>query len=389
MTIAILEIAPKGHYTYVESIAKIYTAVAENKVVIYTTDEGKKTLQHIENQSISIIETATQAEDLKRIATQNFDKIFVVTLEPYAKESHQIMTVFERIDFNVPIYYVIHNVDLWFEQSFASKIRNVSFKLNNFNDFKYRLKIYFWYVLINKKIIKKVEKSRGFFVTLTESVATELRKYTPSVLAIPFSIFDEKIKDSSLCNSKIRICLPGYVSTLRRNYDAIFDILESNDGLGIKEKIEWDFLGGISKAENGESVLQRANKLKNKGFSIQIYDKQSVELQEFDENLAKADLILGNLHLQQGANSSYGRTKESGLIFTMIKAAKPGIVPSEYPLEKTIESSILTFKNYQDLAKILIHLTQHPEILKDLKTKALENSLKYTPLSIYQKLEQN
>lgn len=389
MTIAIFEIAPKGHYTYVESIAKIYTAVAENKVVIYTTDNGKKAMQHIENQSISIIVTAAQAEDLERIAAQNFDKIFVVTLEPYAKEQHRIMTVFEKINFNAPIYYVIHNVDLWFEQSLVSKIRNVFFKLNNFGDFIYRLKIYFWYVLINKKIIQKVEKSGGSFVTLTETVATHLRKYTPSVSAIPFSVFDEKVIDNSLNNSKIRICLPGYVSTIRRNYGAIFDILESNEGLKIKEKIEWDFLGGIYKAENGESVLERANILKNKGFSIQIYDKPNVGLQEFDENLAKADLVLGNLHLQQGANSSYGKTKESGLIFTMIKAAKPGIVPSEYPLEKTIESSILTFKNYQDLAKILIHLTQHPEILKDLKAKALVNSLKYTPLSIYQKLEQN
>jgi hypothetical protein len=387
MKIAILEIAPSGHYTYVESIAKIYTAVAGNTADIFTTEKGAKAMQHLENQCIKVVKTDSRKEDLERIAAQKYDKIFVVTLEAYAKEPYRIMCLFEKIDFGSPICYVIHNIDFWFKQSITDKFRNVLFNLKSVQELVYRLKIYFKYVSINPLIIQKVEQSGGAFVTLTETVASELKKYTPSVLVIPFSIFDNSIKDISQRNSLLRVCLPGYVSTIRRNYEVIMETLESEEGLMLKDEIEWDFLGGVSKIENGDLVILKAKSLKEKGFHINIYDKPSVDLTEFDLNLSKADIVLGNLHLQQGVNSSYGKTKESGLIFTMIKAAKPGIVPSDYALEKTLESSILTFKSYDELPKMLLQLSQNRSLLNDLKQKALVNSKKYTPLSIYLKLE--
>jgi hypothetical protein len=387
MKIAILEIAPTGHYTYVESIAKIYTAVVGNQAHIYTTEKGAKAMQHLENQAISIIKTGAEKADLEHIAGQKYDKIFVVTLEAYFKEPHRIMNIFTDIEFNCPINYVIHNLDFWFQQSFSNKIKNIVYQLKGINDFIYKLKIYFVYAKVNKKIIEKVKKSGGSFITLTENVANELRLYTPSVFSIPFSIFDNSIKDNSFSNEKIRICLPGYVSTTRRNYAAIFDILEGEYGEQLRDTIEWDFLGGIAKQEHGDSVVKRARALISKGFSINIYDKPSVGLQEFDDNLAKADIVLGNLHLQQGVNLVYGKTKESGLIFTMIKAAKPGLVPSEYPLEKSLESSVLTFDKYEELPQMLLNMSVNIKILSDLKQKALDNSKKYTPLSIFNYLE--
>jgi hypothetical protein len=387
MKIAILEIAPTGHYTYVESIAKIYTAVAGNTADIFTTEKGANAMQHLENQQISVIKTGSEKADLERIAGQKYDKIFVVTLEAYAKEPYRIMCLFEKIDFCCPLYYVMHNVDFWFNQSITDKFRNVFFQLKNVHDLVYRSKIYFKYVNINPQIIKKVEQSGGAFVTLSETVATELKKYTPSVLVIPFSVFDNSIKDNSQNNALIRVCLPGYVSAARRNYETIMDILENEKGQILKNEIEWDFLGGVSKTENGDLIISKAKTLIQKGFHINIYDKPSVDLTEFDFNLSKADIVLGNLHLQQGANSSYGKTKESGLIFTMIKAAKPGLVPSEYPLEKTLESSVLTFDKYEELPQLLLNLCQNKAVLRDLKQEALNNSEKYTPLSIFTNLE--
>ena len=182
MKIAILEIAPTGHYTYVESIAKIYTAVAGNQAHIYTTEKGAKAMQHLENQAISVIETGAEKADLEHIAGQKYDKIFVVTLEAYAKEPYRIMCLFEKINFGCPLYYVMHNVDFWFKQSIADKFRNIFFNLKNIHDFVYQSKIYFKYVSINPSIIKKVEQSGGAFVTLSETVAAELKKYTQRVI---------------------------------------------------------------------------------------------------------------------------------------------------------------------------------------------------------------
>jgi hypothetical protein len=387
MNIAILEIAPTGHYTYVESIAKIYTAIEGNHVSIFTTEKGEKALKSIEKQNISIINTNTERVDLEKIALLNFEKIFVVTLEAYAKETYRIMTVFNKIDFGCPLYYVIHNIDFWFKQTLSDKIRNIFFDLKSINDFVYRSKIYFKYVLINSAIIKKVQNSGGAFVTLSTNIANELKQYTPSVLVIPFSVFDDSITRNTDNNIRIRICLPGYVSSIRRDYDAIFKVLNSEMGYTLKDLVEWDFLGGISKAEGGSLIISKAKSFILKGFHIHIYEKESVDLTEFDDNLSKADIILGNLHLQQGVNSSYGKTKESGLVFTMIKAAKPGLLPSEYPYENSLDSSVLTFSNYNEIPKILIHLGQNREVLNELKAKALENSKKYTPLSIYNLLE--
>lgn len=70
----------------------------------------------------------------------------------------------------------------------------------------------------------------------------------------------------------------------------------------------------------------------------------------------------------------------------MIKAAKPGILPIGYATDEALQSSILTFKNYTELNKILIHLSQNRSELNQLKARALENSQQYTPLSILDRL---
>jgi hypothetical protein len=55
MKIAILEIAPHGHYTYVESIAQIFTADDNNQVVIFTNERGQNALKHIANPQIELV----------------------------------------------------------------------------------------------------------------------------------------------------------------------------------------------------------------------------------------------------------------------------------------------------------------------------------------------
>jgi hypothetical protein len=397
MKIAILEIAPHGHYTYVESIAQIYTSVAENQVVIFTNERGQKALQHLENQQISIQiwaslspEKATN-EGLKTFlkGILGFDKLFVVTLEAQFKEPFRIMQVFEKMEFNCPIYYVIHNLDFWFELNFVNKLRNITHQLDGFKSLIYRLKVYFYYASINHKIVEKVKRSNGYFVSLTTTVGAELAKYVGKerVLAVPFSVYDGRLADNSANNQRLRVCLPGYVSAVRRDYASIFAILAADTEGSLRDKIEFEFLGGISVAEGGEAIKDAANNWIQKGYALRIYDKPSVGLTEFDENLAKADVVLGNLILKQGVSSSYGKLKESGLVFTMIKAAKIGLVPADYPLEPALKSSVLTFNNYEEAIRILVDLHQNKMALNQLKEEALVNAKKYTPLSIYQKLK--
>ena len=251
--------------------------------------------------------------------------------------------------------------------------------------------MYFHYAYINPKIIQKVKTSGGKFVTLTASVGNELAKYVgiENVAVVPFSVFDGKIlaKQRENENQRLRICVPGFVSSTRRDYDSIFQLLATNNDHFFRDKIEFDFLGGISESEGGELIKNEANDWISKGYAIRIYDKPSVGLEEFDDNLAQADLILGNLHIQQGANGAYGKSKESGLIFTMIKAAKVGLLPSEYVADNALKSSVLTFKNYQDIPSILKKIIDNPMDWVQLKANALKNSEQFRPLSIYKRLE--
>lgn len=395
MKIAILEIAPHGHYPYVESIAQVFTAVPENKVVIFTNEKGQQHLQHLVannssvNHQISLIikqNTEGYKEFLQRI--QNFDKIIVVTLEAYAREPFLMMQAFNKIEFNCPIYYVVHNLDFWFQQSLIDKIKNIFFKLTSFKDFTYRLKVYFYYTLINQSIISKVIKSKGRFVTMTQVMGNVLAQYVGSehVSIIPFSVFDDKKNLETPTNSRLRVCIPGFLSEARRDYDAIFKLLDGESELFIKTHIEWDFLGGINKAENGQVIKIKTEKYILKGHKIHVYES-FISMEDFDNNLSKADIILGNMHLQQGANSVYGKTKETGIIFTMIKAAKPGILPAEYPCDDNLKSSVLTFNDYDDVLEIFKKLFNHRNELAILQAKALENALKFTPLSIYAQLD--
>ena len=73
----------------------------------------------------------------------------------------------------------------------------------------------------------------------------------------------------------------------------------------------------------------------------------------------------------------------------MIKTAKPGIFPINYKVDNALESSVLRFNNYSDVAKLLSDLIENPEKLRTLEENALINSRKYTPLAIYKRLEEN
>lgn len=390
MKIAILEIAPTGHYTYVESIVNIYLSKINNHIEIFTNKKGKKNLQHLENERVKVIaKQDTEGYESFLQSIKNFDKLFVVTLEAYAKEPFKIMQAFERIDFQCPIYYVIHNVDFWFEQSFNNRLKNIFSDYQGLKQFWYKLKIYFYYVNIQKKIIEKVKKSGGKFATLTQSVSDELSRFVNRnhLIVIPFSVFKDNMKDQTNPKEGIRICIAGYVSAVRRDYFSIFDALQNPKYQSLKNVLVWDLLGGINEAEGGKAIVEKANEMQKNGHKIIIHNKQMVGLEEFDENLSKADLVLGNMHLQQGATGRYGKSKETGVIFTMIKAAKVGLLPTEYTCEPALKTSVLTFDNYEHLLEILLALSQKPETLLQLKQEAYKNALFYSPEKVYQRIE--
>lgn len=378
MKIGILEIMPIGHYTLVDSVARIFSSDNNNTTYILTHKQGAEVLAPLLTEMINLsILTLEQNQSLKaffeKAKALKLDRLYIITLEKYFPEIYSY-------NFDCPIYLFIHNIESWFQV-------NLNYRLYNFlKNFSFTPKVFYYlkssfiYPSQRQKIISKVYKSAGKFVVLNKIIKKELSKFVKDDLidVIPFSVYNKNLKDTSSNNSSLRICIPGMVSITRRDYISLFKIIESDIEF-FRDKVQIDLLGGISSAEQGEKIIEYAKKLISNGIKIIYYKKQLVPLSEFDQQLTKADIILGNMHVVQNKFSKYGKTKESGIIFTMIRCGKPGLLPIEYSLIDELESSTIIFKDYEDLSKIIRDLIHEPEKINQLKEEALKNSHKFEP----------
>jgi hypothetical protein len=390
MKIGILELAPRGHPPLVESVVQIYATVPANQIWIITHEKGEKDLKFLaDKQILWCVKRGTESYSnyFNQIKNLNLDKLFLITFEALSKENYEVIQAFCKMDFQIPIHLFLHNTDFWFQQSISNKISNLFHAVQKASDLPYQLKLNFLYPSKNNQLIHKVRQSGGKFWVLSESITTELAKYVGSneMGVIPFSVYNEHLKDTSFENKRLRICIPGMISAGRRDYKSIFDVLERYES-DLKDKIELDLLGAFHAKEGGESVKISVNQLINKGFHIYAYHHW-LEMDFYNEQLGKADMILGNMHLQQGRLGQYGKTKETGILFTMIKAGKPGFLPIGYPPESPLKTSVLSFENYDEVAKMILNYLKNPNLLNDLKQKAKENAMYYHPNQIYNRIE--
>jgi hypothetical protein len=207
---------------------------------------------------------------------------------------------------------------------------------------------------------------------------------------IPFSVFDPKLaKTATPSEMRLRICVPGMLSQYRRDYKGLLDLIENKLGK-YRDYFIFDLLGGIpdgNPADNPSFILSRVEVLKKKGFAFIIHNFSFIPPLEYDRELAKADIILGNMNVTLTRFSEYGRTKETGIPFAMIRAAKPGIVPASYQIAEELRSSTIFYQDNEDLAGILEDVISDRKKVEELQTKALVNSGKFTPESVYRKLE--
>ncbi|MEO0042678.1 MAG: hypothetical protein RL329_2126 [Bacteroidota bacterium] len=390
MKIGIFELAPRGHPPLVEAVAQIYASIPEHEIWIITHEQAANNLKFLASDQILLRVKRNDESYLdffNQIKNLNLDKIFLITFEALSKENYAVIQAFCKMDFKIPIHLFLHNIDFWFQQNLFHKISNTLHTVQRVADIPYQLKLNFLYPSKNRSLLEMVRQSGGKFLVLSESVAVELSKYVaPATIGvIPFSVYKTDLYDTSLDNKRLRICIPGMISATRRDYDSILTMLERYEK-DFKTTIELDLLGAFYAKEEGENVKKRVNQLIDKGFHIYAYHHW-LEMNFYNEQLGKADIILGNLHLQQGKFGQYGKTKETGILFTMIKAGKPGLLPIGYPTETALQTSVLSFQNYDEVATIILNYLKNPNLLNNLKQNAKENALYYHPNRIYQRIE--
>lgn len=384
MRIGILEIMHPGHITLIDSLVRIYSEKPDNNIIIFTLNENKDYLTYLAKDETK--KTTFVLKDDKNnfrkyfydIISYNLDVLFIVTFE------EKLYFTFLTINYSFQIKVIIHNTDEWFQNTFYnicyrfynSLNRTKLISVSNFKKIKY-----FIYPLLKKCFINKVLENNHKFVALSPNIKSEIERFIPEnkIETIPFSVFRKEIKDLSVTNKKIRLCIPGLLSLSRRKYKELFDLI-NNDIPFFKANFTIDLLGAaINSPQNDcEYILRRSNELNEKGVEIITYDN-FILMDTYDVELSKADFILGIINVNFNKIIKYGRTKETGTTFAMIRVGKPGILPESLEVPQDFENSILRYATDSQLSTILHELVNDKSRIQKFKKNASELAFNYMP----------
>ena len=385
MKVGIIEICEPNHYTSVCALADTYAHKGRNKVVIYT-------LSHIAGLFISSnrnIEVVVKADNisvsmyLTEISLTHYDRLHINTISGFFKE-------FAAIRWQANLYFTIHNIEQWYDNPLSSRTRllisglassfSSRYKGNRLlplilfvKDFKRQ---YYRYLFIKNLSLQKTYR----IIVYSESQRKYLLKFVPNsnILVFPFCL-NKGIKDKSFNNETLRICIPGSVSNVKRDYSGFFALL-LNQANSFSFGLTIDLLGFMPKEDR--VLLDSISRLKVLGIDV-IFSLDFISDEEFDERLSLCDVILGNLRVRLNANQKYGETKETGVLFNVIKSGKPAILPQEYSVDEMLEPACLHYSDYKHLFTILQELANGHELLTSLKISARRLAEQYTPENLY------
>jgi hypothetical protein len=388
LNIGILEICVKEHYMVVNAVVKTYASDPANKIFIFTTQAAKDLIMAQDNDGAQIEYVLFDQESnvngfFEKIKEYPLDRIHYTTVSKHFKAFY-----FFKPNLNCKVFFHFHNIDLWYDSALIiqmKRIYKVFFKDKNKIDFmrqiKYSVKDVLW-DFYRKKFIKKIAKDRTNIVILSEAQRFHLQKYlnAKNAIVFPTLIFEPGFyKDLSTDNTKIRVCIPGSVTQIRREYNKLFDVLESNLDF-YKSNCILDLLGFIPPSET--ALIERIRVMQEKGLNILSYN-YFIDVKQFDLELYKSDIILSNILLDDSLGL---QNKETAAVFHMIRGAKPGVFPESFVLDKDFKDSVVKFKAYSDLHDLFVELFNKPQIIKELKANALKISLQYSPAQLIKRL---
>lgn len=389
MRVGIVEIMETGHITLAETLCRIFCCDPENKVYLFIIEKHAQNLGFLcdiyPNLDMVVKDPGTEiGAFLNETGEYMLDRLYIVTLTKYYFK-------FSKLNFRTSLFLTIHNIDEWFGNSFIRSVNKFLYSISgtsNVNLWIYFFKVNFVFPYLKRAILRKVDQSDGRLVVLSGSLQKRVRDLNITIPSeiVPFSVFDPSLLTIDKPeNEPLRICVPGIISQYRRNYMDLLDLIEKRFDQ-YKSLFIFDLLGGVQTAnqfDNPHLILQKIDMLKSKGFPIIDHRIQFIPPLEYNSELAKSDIILGNMNVVLNKYSVYGKTKETGIPFAMIRAAKPGILPDTYPVPEELSSSTLVYSSFENLGEILINLISNKMFVKDLKNKALENSKRFTPESVY------
>jgi hypothetical protein len=386
MKIGIIEIMPVGHYTLVNSLVQIYSSDEQNEIFIFTHKSGSSILKSFTDKFTNKVNVICKDDGesidsfIKKINEFYFDKLYIVSVEKYFKN-------ILKLNNGSPIFLVIHNIEEWFDLSVKILAYNFFSKFLNYGKIIYTAKNCFIYPFFKRKIKTLVQKSEGKYVVLNNILKKELSKYIDKrkIEVIPFSVYDSNLHSPHQDDKILHVCIPGgFRDNSRRDYISVFKCIEKEADF-YRDKIELCLLGRVISPESNV-IIKEAKKLIEKGIKIKYWPTTYIPMEDFEKELAKTDIILANINVFLSKFKIYGKTKDTGAPFAMIKSAKPGIFPQDYAIIDELKSSVLTYNTYDELSSIFKRLINEPDLLKFLSEEAAKNAKNFEPQKILNSL---
>ncbi len=255
-----------------------------------------------------------------------------------------------------PYLITIHNLNTWLKPPFTLNRKALA-------NYYYR---------------GKMVKKSSFLAVQEELFIDYIRKnslYGKPVVTIPHTLQEEKPNQPE--NTKIRIAIPGGIDGVRRDNDFALDVIEEINK--VSKNFQFVFLGKVV-GHLGEKIWDRIISLREKGMDIQhFYDDNSNVV--FDTEMNRCDLVFLPLNVNtkyEGVPEVYGISKVTGVIYDMMRFAKPGVVPEKMVIPPTMGGSLLSYNSKEQLIRILLEWGENPQITKERKWIAEENSRYYT-----------
>lgn len=222
----------------------------------------------------------------------------------------------------------------------------------------------------HKDMLRLIELSKSILVLSNNVKKYIVKKYKPkkNIVVFPYSVY-EGFKGRSLDHC-ITIAVPGVIERTRRDYELILSVFKQLDTKKFKLKLLGPPIG-----EYGNGIVAKCVELKNKGYLIDLLEDPKY----FEHEISDATVILApiNIHTSfAGIEETYGVSKESGVIFDVVRYAKPAILPKSLHVPADISNAILRYKTANELKGQIVSLIEY-STLRKLKEAAASVSQAY------------
>lgn len=234
-----------------------------------------------------------------------------------------------------------------------------------------------------RKLVDAVKE----FSVINSTMVDYLKSLLPAgkqVRYLPGSFFDrEEFVPPPPSLDPFRIVVPGSVDGRRRDYEAVFELVESCHELQLN--VEVTLLGGFHQ-EPGMRLMKRVLDFSDKYPNLRWCEDPVVPQPVFDDLMREAHFILApsviSTVISDGVREEYGVSMSSGNIADMVRFARPAIVPAALVTGPEISHIAFRYQSIKEIPEQLKLLRDHPEKYLALQQQALAGSEAFTPEAI-------